>query len=224
MHSWYSQWQAGTFDHIFNSGWSLNPFTILLLHHLSSTTAKSWPVGLVVMMVVGIGYLVGRNQSRPLYTVITFPNPHAKFPFCLLLLHFSTPLLPLSSSSAFISLYFPWYLIQQRHSGYSFYSAVYIPFSAVPCPTLQPLISPPCPLLLLHDYSPELILQWHTLSSQMKETLSDCLVCQRGTIPHKGTLCVFFPTTLAWKIRDEENELDRFFPNTWNRRIWEFPI
>lgn len=33
------------------------------------------------MMVGGMGYLAGRNQSRSLYTVITFPNQHANFPF-----------------------------------------------------------------------------------------------------------------------------------------------
>lgn len=54
---------------------------IRLLPSLSSTKTQSWPAGLVVMMAVGTGHLVGRNQSRTLYTVITFPNLHAKFPY-----------------------------------------------------------------------------------------------------------------------------------------------
>lgn len=136
----------------------------------SSSKTQSRPVRLVVMMVVGTGYLAGRNQSRSLYTVITFPTPHANFPFssssssvstfplpCSLspplplpLLCFHFPLLSLISDPAetlrlqFLQLAQP--------------SAVYIPFSTVSYPTLQPLMSPPCPLLLLLDYSPGLIL------------------------------------------------------------------
>lgn len=168
----------------------------------STKTSSFW---LVVMTMMGTGYRAGRNQSRSQYTVIKFPNPHAKFPFASS--SFSTfPLLcSLSPSSAFISLYFPWYLIQQRHLGYSFYSlaspALYTFLS--PCFFPYSLLSPPCPLHLLLDYSLGLILPWHTLGRQMKETLSDCLVFQRSMIPHKGTWYVCFLPALVWNTKNE---------------------
>lgn len=155
------------------------------------------------MMVVGTGYLAGRNQSRSLYTAITFPNPHAKFPFASSSSTFSTFPLPCSLSPPLplplLCFHFPLLslisdpaeTLRLQFLQLSQPSTVYIPFSTLSYPTLQPLISPPCPLLLLLDYSPGLILPWHTLSSQMKETLSDCLVFRRSMIPHKGTLCVY---------------------------------
>lgn len=185
-----------------------------------SSKTQSWPVGLVVMMVVGIGYLAVRNQSRSLYTVITFPNPHAKFPFASSSSFSSTFPLPWSLSPPLplpllcfhfllLSLIFdPAETLRLQFLQLSQLSAVYIPFSTVSYPTLQPLVSPPCPLLLLLDYSPRLTLLWHTLSSQMKETLSDCF---RGvwslTRAHCASVCVFFfPPTLVWNIEDEGRE------------------
>lgn len=170
-----------------------------------SSKTQSWPVGLVVMMVVGIGYLAVRNKSRSLYTVITFPNPHAKFPFASSSSFSSTFPLPWSLSPPLplpllcfhfllLSLIFdPAETLRLQFLQLSQLSAVYIPFSTVSYPTLQPLVSPPCPLLLLLDYSPRLTLLWHTLSSQMKETLSDCF---RGvwslTRAHCASVCVCF--------------------------------
>lgn len=169
-------------------------------------------------MMVGIGYLAGRNQSRSQYTVIKFLNPHAKFPFAdpsSSSSSFSTFPLPCSLSPPLplplLCFHFPLLslicdpaeTLRLQFLQLSQPSAVYIPFSPVSYPTLQPLLSPLCPLLLLLDYSPGLILPWHTLSSQMKETLSACLVFQRSMIPHKGTLCVclcarvFFPPALG---------------------------
>ena len=136
------------------------------------------------MMMVGIGYLVDRNQSRSQYTVIKFPNPQAKFPFAS---SFSTFPLPCTLSLSLSGLpllcfHFPLlFLISDPAETLrlqflqpSLHSTVYIPFSPVSYPSLQLLLSPPYPLLILLDYSLGLILPWHTLSSQMKETLSGC--------------------------------------------------
>ena len=197
-----------------------------------SSKTQSWPVGLVVMMVAGIGHLAVRNQSRSLYTVITFPNPHAKFPFAssssssfsstfplpwslspplpLPLLCFHFPLLSLIFDPA-ETLRFQFLQLSQP-------SAVYIPFSTVSYPALQPLVSPPCPLLLLPDYSPRLTLLWHTLSSQMKETLSDCWSLTRAHCA-SVCLCVFLQLWSEILKMREESKQDLFVLNTWRRRI-----
>lgn len=147
--------------------------------------------------------------SFPCRSLLLLPSPSPLF-------HSPAPslLLCLSLSSAFISLYFPWYLIQWRHSGYSFYSLA----SPVLYTFLSPLFLTPLSSLSypLHAHSSfplithqSLFLPWHTLSSQMKETLSDCLVFQEYD-PSQGhivCLCLrkfFFPPALAWNIEDEK--------------------
>lgn len=188
----YSWYFSLTSWHFSVTSSAADPASACLPPCFPSSKTQTWPVGLVVMMMVETGYLAGGNQSRTQYTMIKFLNPRAKFPLCLLLpLHFSTPMLPL------LCFHFPLLSLicdTAETLGLQFLqlsqpSAVYIPFSPVSYPTLQRFISPPSPLLLLLDYSPRLILPWHTLSSQMKETLSDCLVFQRSMIPQKGTLC-----------------------------------
>lgn len=175
-------------------------FQILFLSYPVFPSTKTSPVGLAVMTMMGTGYVAGRNQSRSQYTVIKFPTPHAKFPFAsssFSFLHFSTPLLPLSSSASPSPLLsFPSTFLDIWSSGdtqvtvFTAWPAQCCIHSFLPCFLPRSLLSPPCPLHLLLDYSLELILPWHTLSRQKKETLSDCLDFQRSMIPHKGTLCV----------------------------------
>lgn len=65
-----TQWEAGPNSEVDNdAGNSIK--TPLPLAKPSQDQSAFW----------GIGYLAGRNQSRSLHTVITFPNQHSNFPF-----------------------------------------------------------------------------------------------------------------------------------------------
>ena len=152
---------------------------------MSGTAGRVWVRG-------GIRHHVGRNQSRSQNTVIKFPNPHAKFPLTQpTSFRLSQPTLfhslvhsLLCSRSAFISLYLPWYPIQPRRSGYSFYSlASLLLYTFQSLSLLLPsslsyplsLIPPPCPWLLAVAY----FTMAHIKRHKMKETLSACFVFQR---------------------------------------------
>lgn len=129
------------------------------------------------------------------------PESARQVSLCLFLsfpLHFSTPRLPLSSSashspllsfpSTFLDIWSSWDTQVTVFTAWPTQRCIH---SFLPCFLPHSLLSPSCPPHLLLDYSLGLILPWHTLSSQMKETLSDCLVFQRSRILHKGTLCMF---------------------------------
>lgn len=165
---------------------------------------------------MGIGHLVGRNQSRSVNTVITFPNPHANFPFpssfstCLL------PVLPLSFSSAapslplhlpLLSLIFdPAETLRLRFYSlacpalYTFLSPLFLgPLSSLSYP---PMPTPPPPSWLLTG---AYFTMAHIKQPDEGNTVRLFAFFQRSMIPHKGTLCVHvcvFPLTLVRNIKD----------------------
>lgn len=181
-------------------------------------------------MVVGIGCLVGRNQSRSLYTVITFPNPHAKFPFAssfstfplpcslspppLPLLCFHFPLLSLISDPAeTLRLQF----LQRCIHSFLRCSLPHSPASRIPS-----MPTPPSAWLLAGAYFTVAHIKQPDEGNTVRLFgLSEEYDPSQGHIVRLCP-CVFFPTTLVWNIEDEENKLGLFALNTWNRRIWEF--
>lgn len=116
-YSWYFRLTSWHFSVTTSAA---DPASACLPPCFPSSKTQTWPVGLVVMMMVETGYLAGGNQSRTQYTMIKFLNPRAKFPLCLLLLplHFSTPMLPLSSSASPSPLLsFPFTFLDMWYSG-----------------------------------------------------------------------------------------------------------
>lgn len=215
-----------------------------------SSKTQSWPVGLVVMMVVGIGYLAVRNQSRSLYTVITFPNSTRQVSLCLLLLlllYFSTPLIPLSSSASPSPLLsFPSTFLDiwsSRDTQVTVFTAqpakrcihsflhCFLPHS--PASRIPSMPTPPSAWLLTTAY-------FTVAHIKQPDEGNTVRLFQRSMIPHKGTLCVcvcvFFSSNfglkywrwgkrtnrvyLFWTLGEEESKICLWTINSFIITYW----
>lgn len=165
------------------------------------------------------------NTPHPQIHSPSFPtaSPLPTFPLpCSL----SPPPL-LSFASTFLDIW-----SGRRRSAYSFYSAVHIPLPRLAIPwaltltglSLSPF-HPQCPLLLLLDCSLRLILPWHTLGSQMKETLCVYFFFFEEQSPSQGGIvcaCVCAPRPLLRKLPQglEIEEFEGFLKEKNWVKVW----